>query len=86
MALQIAGDDTPAIKSVLQADEERESLLKEEKQINQTLNKSATTPEESEKLNARLKEVYAKLEEIEADKAESKYGKKLRNSSYRFLS
>ncbi|KAJ3051263.1 hypothetical protein HK097_007748 [Rhizophlyctis rosea] len=69
---EIAGDDTPAIKSVLQADEEREGLLKEEKTINQTLNKSATTPEESEKLNARLKEVYAKLEEIEADKAESK--------------
>ncbi|KAJ3043712.1 hypothetical protein HDV00_004485 [Rhizophlyctis rosea] len=69
---EIAGDDTPAIKSVLQADEERESLIKEEKKLNQTLNKTSTTSEEAEKLNARLKEVYTKLEEIEADKAESK--------------
>nr|KAJ3422830.1 ATP-binding cassette sub- F member 3 [Polyrhizophydium stewartii] len=70
--LHISGDDTPALRSVLEADEERESLLREEKSINSKLNKASTTPEEAATLSARLKEVYAKLEEIEADKAESK--------------
>ncbi|RKO92418.1 P-loop containing nucleoside triphosphate hydrolase protein [Blyttiomyces helicus] len=69
---EIAGDDTTAIVSVLQADEERESLLAEEKKLNQGLQKASTTPEDAAKMDARLKEVYLKLEEIEADKAESK--------------
>eukprot|EP00842_Homolaphlyctis_polyrhiza_P006201 jgi/Hompol1/6582/HPOL_000448-RA len=70
--LRIAGDDTPALISVLQADEERESLIAEEKSINSKLNKTSTTPEEASVLSARLKEVYSRMEEIEADKAEAK--------------
>ncbi|KAI9002693.1 P-loop containing nucleoside triphosphate hydrolase protein [Gaertneriomyces semiglobifer] len=69
---EIAGDDLPALQSVLQADTERTSLLDEEKKLNQSLLKISTTPEEADKMNKRLKEVYQRLEEIEADKAESK--------------
>ncbi|KAJ1566710.1 hypothetical protein HK405_008747, partial [Cladochytrium tenue] len=68
----IAGDDTPALMSVLQADEERESLLKEEKSLNSSLQKSSTSPEDAASMSERLKFVYQKLEEIEADKAESR--------------
>ncbi|KAJ3169515.1 ATP-binding cassette sub- F member 3 [Geranomyces variabilis] len=69
---EIAGDDTPALQSVLDADLERNGLLEEEKKLNQGLMKISTTPEEGDRMSKRLKEVYAKLEDIEADKAESK--------------
>jgi ATP-binding cassette subfamily F protein 3 len=69
---EIAGDDTTALVSVLTADEERESLLAEEKSLNQILNNHYASIEESNESSARLKVVYLKLEEIEADKAESK--------------
>jgi ATP-binding cassette subfamily F protein 3 len=69
---EIAGDDTSAIQSVLEADDERQGLLTEEKALNLKLNSKFTTIEEGEECNARLKQVYTKLEEIESDKAESK--------------
>ncbi|KAI8913068.1 P-loop containing nucleoside triphosphate hydrolase protein [Powellomyces hirtus] len=69
---EIVGDDTVAMQSVLQADVERTSLLEEEKKLNSALSKMSTTPEDAETMSKRLKEVYAKLEDIEADKAESK--------------
>ncbi|KAK6098634.1 hypothetical protein MT418_000133 [Batrachochytrium dendrobatidis] len=69
---EIAGDDTSAIDSVLQADEERESLIKEEKSTNIKLNKTSTPAGEMAALNQRLKDIYARMEEIESDKAESK--------------
>ena len=69
---EIAGDDTTALVSVLTADDERESLLAEEKSLNQILNNPYASIEESNESSVRLKQVYAKLEEIEADKAESK--------------
>ncbi|KAH6559789.1 hypothetical protein BASA60_000437 [Batrachochytrium salamandrivorans] len=69
---EIAGNDMSAIMSVLEADEERESLIKEEKSINSKLNKSSTPAEDMIGLNQRLKEVYQRMEEIESDKAESK--------------
>ncbi|KAJ3095632.1 hypothetical protein HDU97_006759 [Phlyctochytrium planicorne] len=69
---EIAGDDTPAIVSVLQADVEREALLNEEKTINARLQKTSISAEEATALSVRLKQVYAKLEEMESDKAESK--------------
>ncbi|KAJ3103751.1 hypothetical protein HDU96_009158 [Phlyctochytrium bullatum] len=69
---EIAGDDTPAIVSVLQADTEREALLTEEKTINARLQKTSISAEEASALSERLKQVYAKLEEMESDKAESK--------------
>ncbi|TPX31762.1 hypothetical protein SeMB42_g07706 [Synchytrium endobioticum] len=69
---EIAGDDTEAIVSVLQADIERESLLKEEKDLNADLQRKDLTHDDYLVKSARLKEVYNKLEEIEADKAESR--------------
>jgi ATP-binding cassette subfamily F protein 3 len=56
----------------LKADEEREKLLEEEKTLNTKLNRSSTSIEDTATLNARLKQVYQRLEEIESDKAESK--------------
>jgi ATP-binding cassette subfamily F protein 3 len=69
---EISGTETSAIESVMKADLEREALIEEEKRINLKLNRAATTLEEGEKLGVRLKQVYARLEEIEADKAESR--------------
>ncbi|KAI8837593.1 P-loop containing nucleoside triphosphate hydrolase protein [Chytridium lagenaria] len=69
---EIAGDDTTALISVLQADVERETLINEEKTISARLQKTSISAEEAGALSARLKVVYAKLEEMEADKAESK--------------
>ena len=57
----------------MQADEELQSALKEEKSIQTKLNKSGTTLEESAALNSRLKVVYQLLQDMEADKAESRY-------------
>ncbi|KNC97004.1 uncharacterized protein SPPG_07820 [Spizellomyces punctatus DAOM BR117] len=53
-------------------DKERTALLAEEKQLNSALSKSTTTPEAAETMTKRLKEVYQRLEEIDADTAESK--------------
>lgn len=69
---EIVGDDTSAIQSVLEADEERQGLLAEEKALIAKLNNKFTSIEDGEECNARLKQVYSKLEEIESDKAESK--------------
>ncbi|KAI8911173.1 P-loop containing nucleoside triphosphate hydrolase protein, partial [Entophlyctis helioformis] len=68
----IAGDDTPALRSVLEADTERESLVAEEKALNAKLNKSSSTAAEISEANDRLKVVYQRMEDIEADKAESR--------------
>ncbi|XP_067140613.1 ATP-binding cassette sub-family F member 3 [Centruroides vittatus] len=64
---EVVGDDTTALESVLQCDEERQSLLKEEKELTAKIHNI----EESEEIdmNARLAEVYAQLQQIEADKA-----------------
>ncbi|NXQ28419.1 ABCF3 protein, partial [Alaudala cheleensis] len=62
---EVAGDDTPALQSVLECDITRESLLREEREL--TAKISAGRGEGTE--GARLSEIYAKLEEIEADKA-----------------
>ncbi|KAM4693782.1 ATP-binding cassette sub-family F member 3 [Discoglossus pictus] len=62
---EVAGDDTPALQSVLECDTLRESLLKEEKELNAKISAGRGDGSES----TRLSEIYAKLEEIEADKA-----------------
>ncbi|XP_050833788.1 ATP-binding cassette sub-family F member 3 isoform X2 [Serinus canaria] len=62
---EVAGDDTPALQSVLECDTTRESLLREERDL--TAKISSGRGEGTE--GARLSEIYAKLEEIEADKA-----------------
>nr|XP_039253628.1 LOW QUALITY PROTEIN: ATP-binding cassette sub-family F member 3-like [Styela clava] len=63
---EVVGDDTNAIQSVLESDTVRESLLKEEKEIHSKLD---SHPSDAAQLNTRLSEIWAKLSEIEADKA-----------------
>ncbi|XP_066477885.1 ATP-binding cassette sub-family F member 3 isoform X1 [Tiliqua scincoides] len=62
---EVAGDDTPALQSVLECDTTRESLLTEEKELTARVNSGRIEGTEG----ARLSEIYARLEEIEADKA-----------------
>ncbi|XP_030631609.1 ATP-binding cassette sub-family F member 3 isoform X2 [Chanos chanos] len=65
MGLEVAGDDTPALQSVLESDNIREELLKEECLLNSRVANGTADGQES----IRLSEIYAKLEDIEADKA-----------------
>ncbi|KAK2090802.1 ATP-binding cassette sub- F member 3 [Saguinus oedipus] len=62
---EVAGDDTPALQSVLESDSVREGLLRRERELSAQI--AAGRVEGSEA--AELAEIYAKLEEIEADKA-----------------
>merc|ERR550534_3648521 len=62
---EVVGDETPALQSVLECDFKRESLLKEEKELNVQINVANADPE----LSVRLTQVYADLEAIDADKA-----------------
>ncbi|XP_038215567.1 ATP-binding cassette sub-family F member 3 [Zerene cesonia] len=62
---EVVGDDTIALQSVLECDTVRENLLRREKEITTAINNGATDPS----LSAELTEVYAQLENIEADKA-----------------
>ncbi|KAM9358745.1 ATP-binding cassette sub-family F member 3 [Symphorus nematophorus] len=62
---EVAGDDTAALQSVLESDTLREGLLGEEKRLNARIANGTADGMES----VRLSEIYAKLEEIEADKA-----------------
>ncbi|TRY79831.1 hypothetical protein TCAL_05806 [Tigriopus californicus] len=64
---EVTGDDTIALQSVLESLEKRESLLREEKEINQTINDGGDPA-----LSSRLTEIYAELEAMESDKAPSK--------------
>uniref|UniRef100_A0A452TIJ7 ATP binding cassette subfamily F member 3 n=1 Tax=Ursus maritimus TaxID=29073 RepID=A0A452TIJ7_URSMA len=64
---EVAGDDTPALQSVLESDTMREDLLQRERELSAQI--AAGRAEGSEA--AQLAEIYAKLEEIEADKAPS---------------
>ncbi|XP_019881799.1 ATP-binding cassette sub-family F member 3 [Aethina tumida] len=65
---EVIGDDTLALDSVLECDTVREELLKKEKEISSAINSGSTDPE----LNTQLSEVYAQLQNIEADKAPAK--------------
>ncbi|KAI8812857.1 P-loop containing nucleoside triphosphate hydrolase protein [Cladochytrium replicatum] len=69
---EIHGDDTTAVESVLAADVERDSLIKEEKLLNTALNREPPNSPNAMQMSKRLKDVYTRLEEIEADKAESR--------------
>ncbi|XP_048836251.1 ATP-binding cassette sub-family F member 3 isoform X1 [Brienomyrus brachyistius] len=62
---EVAGDDTTALQSVLESDSVREGLLAEERQLNAHIASGTADSQDS----VRLSEVYAKLLEIEADKA-----------------
>ncbi|KAL2804772.1 ATP-binding cassette sub-family F member 3 isoform 2 [Daubentonia madagascariensis] len=62
---EVAGDDTPALQSVLESDSVREDLLRQERELGTQIAAGRV-----EGLKAtQLAEIYAKLEEIEADKA-----------------
>eukprot|EP00058_Branchiostoma_floridae_P025411 XP_002610901.1 hypothetical protein BRAFLDRAFT_126285 [Branchiostoma floridae] len=65
---EVVGDDTIAIDSVLESDLVRSSLLQEERELTATLNSTSPSTLDG-RGSARLGEIYAKLEEIEADKA-----------------
>ncbi|XP_002736039.1 ATP-binding cassette sub-family F member 3-like [Saccoglossus kowalevskii] len=68
---EVVGDDTLALDSVLECDEVRASLLKEEKELNDKI--QATSPGSTEScLSTRLSQIYTKLEDIDADKAPSR--------------
>ncbi|KAG5269400.1 hypothetical protein AALO_G00201600 [Alosa alosa] len=62
---EVAGDDTPALQSVLESDTVREGLLTEERTLNARIANGLADGMES----VRLSEIYVRLEEIEADKA-----------------
>lgn len=62
---EVVGDDTLATDSVLEADTVRSGLLKEEEELSALVNQGKST----DKTTARLSEIYAKLADIEADKA-----------------
>merc|ERR1719322_216736 len=65
---EVTGDDTLALQSVLESDEKREGLLREEKEINAQM-AEGTAPATA---STRLAEVYAELEAMESDKAPSR--------------
>ena len=60
------GDDISVIDSVLAADVERASLLKEEEEI---------VSSKTEGGEVRLSLIYQRLQEIEADKAEARFAR-----------
>ncbi|XP_006884133.1 PREDICTED: ATP-binding cassette sub-family F member 3 isoform X2 [Elephantulus edwardii] len=62
---EVAGDDTPALQSVLESDTVREDLLRRERELSAQIASGRAEGSEA----AQLVEIYAKLEEIEADKA-----------------
>ncbi|XP_076973844.1 ATP-binding cassette sub-family F member 3 isoform X2 [Tamandua tetradactyla] len=62
---EVAGDDTPALQSVLESDTVREGLLRRERELSAHVASGRAEGSDA----AQLAEIYAKLEEIEADKA-----------------
>lgn len=62
---EVHGDDTPALQSVLECDIVRESLLRREKEITGAIQNGTVDPN----MSTELSEVYAQLQNIEADKA-----------------
>jgi ATP-binding cassette subfamily F protein 3 len=69
---ELVGDELSAIASVLKADTVREGLLKEEKDLINTIGSNSASKTQHDSASARLKQVYRELEEIESDKAESR--------------
>ena len=83
---EITGDDTPALQAVLDADVWRKHLLAEQEKISKQLQAIETErsaladtsrdaerlDKEREGLDITLSDIYAKLSEMESDKAESR--------------
>uniref|UniRef100_A0A7S3XX63 ABC transporter domain-containing protein n=1 Tax=Heterosigma akashiwo TaxID=2829 RepID=A0A7S3XX63_HETAK len=66
---EVVADDTPAYEAVLKADKERWALIEEERALTRALDAGEAAGEGAED---RLGEIYARMEEIGADGAESK--------------
>lgn len=62
---EVVGDETSAVDSVLECDTERTRLLTREKEIMAALNSGA----QDTTLSSELSDIYAALQNIEADKA-----------------
>jgi len=69
---EVAGDDTTALESVLECDGERCELLAEEAGIQARDAEPGTSEEQRRSHTARLAEIYARLEEIDAFSAEAR--------------
>ncbi|KAL5491328.1 hypothetical protein EMCRGX_G016598 [Ephydatia muelleri] len=67
---EVVGDDTVAVESVLECDEERTALLKREKELVVSLAAEGSSSTAGE--NTELAQVYARLHDIEADQAPAK--------------
>lgn len=65
---EVIGDETIALDSVLECDTVRTNLLKREKELSALLNSGSTDPN----LSQELTDIYAQLQNIEADKAPAK--------------
>ncbi|CAH3134847.1 unnamed protein product [Pocillopora meandrina] len=63
---EVKGDETQVLQSVLECDTERENLLQEERKL---LALSGPKSDTSDSTSSRLAQVYARMQEIEADKA-----------------
>jgi ATP-binding cassette, subfamily F, member 3 len=70
---EVVGDDTSALGSVLRADSVREALLRREGSCNAKLNDVTLSSSEKDVAAAELQRIYARLEEIESEKAEARY-------------
>uniref|UniRef100_A0A914CTK2 ABC transporter domain-containing protein n=1 Tax=Acrobeloides nanus TaxID=290746 RepID=A0A914CTK2_9BILA len=66
---EVEGDDTPVIDSVLACDIKRQALLREEKELNESINDPSLTDEERSRLSEKLNEVYAKMTALQIEKA-----------------
>eukprot|EP01138_Halocafeteria_seosinensis_P011696 gb/GECG01011952.1/.p1 GENE.gb/GECG01011952.1/~~gb/GECG01011952.1/.p1 ORF type:complete len:974 (+),score=234.57 gb/GECG01011952.1/:1-2922(+) len=73
---EVMGDDTRAVEAVLSADEKRSQLLKEEKEIDEKLDKSleddSLSEDEVDKLQTRLNEIYEEMAQHNTENAEPK--------------
>lgn len=70
---EIAGSENTPLQCVLESHEERQALLDEETELTELLNAGDEDSNDADpKVAIRLSEIYAKLEEMESDKAEAR--------------
>ncbi len=70
---EIEGSDSTPLQCVLESHTERQALLDEEEELNKLLNEGdGESNDVDPKVAVRLSEIYAKLDEMESDKAEAR--------------
>lgn len=72
VAQEVTGDETQVLQSVLECDTEREKLLEEERKLLALTGHEGPKSDSTDNASDRLAQVYARLQEIEADKAPAK--------------